>query len=472
MKTKYKIMTLLLVASTMQSCNLLGSIDDIKPPYKLTDETLIIDTNSAEKALNGIYVSWRGYDLRTFSYGMFSLAQTQKGAGAAGASDFEEELIRLDNVLVEKGYSSCYYVLNEANSFLVNLEASTVPGLSDTRRNEMIAEARCQRALANLTLLRCFGEYYDLSSKYGICLFENELIRENIARKRSSVQDVYTSILNDLEFAIKYAPSKSEHYYITPTFAKALKARTLMAQGNYNEAAQTAGEVINEAIGNGYELEDNYEDIFTNQFNSSEMLFAPYVSAPNEVVTSYWSGFKPGNLIEEIAKNIDTENNIDSRYQYAYVDPSIVSDYNTNKYPLKEGNTDVNSYYFMRLAEVYYIKAEAEARLGTSTGYTEARKALKTVIERAGYDEEYVDAISDANLLGMILKHKLMDLNAENFEEWFDLVRYHREGGFEGWSADELAVLPKFSYLLLPIPRNAIGGNNLLEQNPEYVVKQ
>lgn len=465
-------MTLLLAVSTIQSCDLLGSIDDIKPPYKLTDETLIIDANSAEKALNGVYVSWRTYDVRTFSYGMFSLAQTQKGSQIAGASDFEKELIKLDNVLVEKGYLSSYYIVNEVNSFLINLGVDAVPGLLDTRRNEMIAEARCQRALANLTLLRCYGEYYDLSSKYGICLFENELIRENIARARSSVQDVYTSILNDLEFAIKYAPSKFEHYYITPTFAKALKARTLMAQGNYNEAALVAGEVINEAGVNGYALEDNYADIFTNQFNSPEMLFAPCIFAPNELISSNWTGFMPGNLIEAIAKNISAEGDIDSRYQYAYVDPSIVPEYGTNKYPLKEGNNDLNSYYFMRLAEVYYIKAEAEARLGTSTGYAEARKALKAVIERAGYDEDYVNAITDKNLLGIILKHKLMDLSVENFEEWFDLVRYHREGGFEGWSADELAALPKFSYLLLPIPRNAMGGNNLLEQNPEYVVKQ
>ena len=43
----------------------------------------------------------------------------------------------------------------------------------------MIAEARCQRALAYLTLLKCFGEYWKQDSQYGVCLFKDELVRDN-----------------------------------------------------------------------------------------------------------------------------------------------------------------------------------------------------------------------------------------------------------------------------------------------------
>ena len=125
-----------------------------------------------------------------------------------------------------------------------------------------------------------------------------------------------------------------------------------------------------------------------------------------------------------------------------------------------------DSYYFMRLAEVYYIAAEAEARQGQ---YAKARTLLTTVIERAGYTEDDVNAIADGDLLGEILKHKLVDISNENFEEWFDLCRYDRKGGFEGWTEDEKAELPTFRRYLLPIPKASMGANNLLEQNPEYV---
>ncbi len=68
----------------------------------------------------------------------------------------------------------------------------------------------------------------------------------------------------------------------------------------------------------------------------------------------------------------------------------------------------------MRLAEVYYIAAEAEARQGQ---YAKARTLLATVIERAGYTEDDVNAIADSDLLGEILKHKLCDMSNENLEE-------------------------------------------------------
>ena len=101
-----------------------------------------------------------------------------------------------------------------------------------------------------------------------------------------------------------------------------------------------------------------------------------------------------------------------------------------------------DSYYFMRLAEVYYIAAEAEARQGQ---YAKARTLLATVIERAGYTEDDVNAIADGDLLGEILKHKLCDMSNENLE------------------------LPSFRRNLLPIPKASMGANNLLVQNPEYV---
>lgn len=125
-----------------------------------------------------------------------------------------------------------------------------------------------------------------------------------------------------------------------------------------------------------------------------------------------------------------------------------------------------DSYYFMRLAEVYYIAAEAEARQGQ---YAKARTLLATVIERAGYTEDDVNAIADSDLLGEILKHKLCDMSNENLEEWFDLCRYNRQGGFESWTEDEKAELPSFRRYLLPIPKASMGANNLLVQNPEYV---
>ena len=93
---------------------------------------------------------------------------------------------------------------------------------------------------------------------------------------------------------------------------------------------------------------------------------------------------------------------------------------------------------------------------------------MRPLNDRAGYSTDYVDNIPDNKMLGTVLKNKLMELSVESGEEWFDLVRYHREGGYESWNDDEKAQLPAFNQLLLPIPRTAMAGNKLLIQNPAY----
>lgn len=70
------------------------------------------------------------------------------------------------------------------------------------------------------------------------------------------------------------------------------------AQDNYPEAARLSEEVINEAEAAGYELERDYANIFTEQFNSKEMLFAPYTANPNELMDASWFAFSPGSLLK------------------------------------------------------------------------------------------------------------------------------------------------------------------------------
>ncbi len=506
------------VAFTLTSCDLIGSIDDLKPDYVVTDDNYITDAASAQTALNGVYASWRSTGVSYLRYGIASMAHTEMQAMVMGCSEFASENIETNNSNVETAYTAYYNVINTANTFLVHIN-KTIPGLSEDQRIEMIAEARCQRALAYFTLLKCFGEYWDQSSSYGVCLFKDELSRDNQPRKRSSVADSYKLIEEDLDYAIAHCQQQpTGHYMVSSLFAKALKAKMYMAQDNYAEAARLAEEVISEAGAAGYELDSDYSNIFSEQFNSKEMLFAPYTANPDELMDASWFAFTPGSLLTKIADDLapdietggdetvtpggdetvvtpsegddqivtqddviimpDGDGDIvfpdfpggaggaatyDSRYTWAYQGMSMTG---IGKYSkLTPEFMFEDSYYFMRLAEVYYIAAEAEARQGQ---YEKARTLLATVIERAGYTADDVNAIASDSLLGEILKHKLVDLSNENLEEWFDLCRYNRKGGFDGWTDEEKAELPSFRRYLLPIPKASIGANNLLEQNPEY----
>ena len=534
---RYQFLALLSVSAlTFTSCDLIGSIDDMEPDYVVTDLNYITDATSAQTALNGVYASWRSTGVSYLRYGIASMAHTQTQAMVMGVDEFAAENIQTNNSNVETAYTAYYNVINTANTFLVHINKQ-IPGMTEEKRTEMIAEARCQRALAYLTLLKCFGEYWKQDSQYGVCLFKDELVRDNQVRQRSSVADTYKLISEDLDYAIAHCEQHpADHYHMSSLFAKALKAKMYFAQDNYPEAARLSEEVINEAETAGYELESDYANIFTEQFNSKEMLFAPYTANPNELMDASWFAFSPGSLLKKVADDLvpDDETGGDivvpdpgEGGDVVVPDPGeggdvvisggdgseggdvvlpgdgddggiVIPGGDGGDFPFPPGEDDAasydplytwaykgggmtgiakyskltpefmfeDSYYFMRLAEVYYIAAEAEARQGQ---YAKARTFLATVIERAGYTEDDVNAIADSDLLGEILKHKLCDMSNENLEEWFDLCRYNRQGGFESWTEDEKAELPSFRRHLLPIPKASMGANNLLVQNPEYV---
>ena len=534
---RFQFLTLLsATALTLTSCDLIGSLDGIEPEHVVTDDNYITDVSTAQTALNGVYASWRSTGVSYLRYGMSSMAHTQTQAMVMGADEFAAENIETNNSNVETAYTAYYNVINTANTFLVHINKN-IPGLSEEKRTEMIAEARCQRALAYLTLLKCFGEYWKQDSPYGVCIFQDELVRDNQPRKRSTVAETYKLISDDLDYAIAHCEQQpADHYHMSSVFAKALKAKMYMAQDNYAEAARLAEEVIGEAEAAGYALESDYAKIFDEQFNSQEMLFAPYTANPSELMDSNWYMFSPGSLLKKVADDLVPDD--ETGGDIVVPDPGeggdvvvpnpgeggdvvipggdgseggdvvlpgdgddggiVIPGGDGGDFPFPPGEDDAasydplytwaytgkgmtgiakyskltpefmfeDSYYFMRLAEVYYIAAEAEARQGQ---YAKARTLLTTVIERAGYTEDDVNAIADGDLLGEILKHKLVDISNENFEEWFDLCRYNRKGGFEGWTEDEKAELPTFRRCLIPIPKASMGANNLLEQNPEYV---
>ena len=513
---RFQFLTLLsATALTLTSCDLIGSLDGIEPEHVVTDDNYITDVSTAQTALNGVYASWRSTGVSYLRYGMSSMAHTQTQAMVMGAEEFAAENIETNNSNVETAYTAYYNVINTANTFLVHINKN-IPGLSEEKRTEMIAEARCQRALAYLTLLKCFGEYWKQDSPYGVCIFQDELVRDNQPRKRSTVAETYKLISDDLDYAIAHCEQHpADHYHMSSVFAKALKAKMYMAQDNYAEAARLAEEVISEAEAAGYGLESDYAKIFDEQFNSQEMLFAPYTANPSELMDSNWYMFSPGSLLKKVADDLvpddetggdivvpdpgeggdvvvpnpgeggdvvipggdgseggdvvlpgggDDAASYDPLYTWAYTGKGMTGIAKYSK--LTPEFMFEDSYYFMRLAEVYYIAAEAEARQGQ---YAKARTLLATVIERAGYTEDDVNAIADSDLLGEILKHKLCDMSNENLEEWFDLCRYNRQGGFESWTEDEKAELPSFRRYLLPIPKASMGANNLLVQNPEYV---
>ncbi len=442
---------------SLMSCDLLGDIDNIQPENVLTDETLVTDYSSAETALRGVYSSWRNIDIGWFTSLMSMRTGAEKMQYLSGYQGFIENDVKIDNIGVEKNYTALYKVINLANSVLVQLQEKTVDGLEDERRKEMIAEIKFHRAMAHLHLLRQYGEFWDLNSIYGVVSYEQP-VRRNTPKARNTVANIYKLIEDDLSEVVKNAPVYPKaNYYVSQTTGKALLARVKLYMKDYSQAAQLAGEVIIEGPSYGYLLEEEYFDVFRNGFNSSEILFALHASYPKEPTSMSTTRLKVGETTTGIAEEmVAGEGVFDQRYVDAYINAK-------NKY-VKDNYASgepANTHFFLRLAEMYYILAESEAR---QLNWDVARNVLAQICERAGYSDEEIAVIPDAQVLDQILKHKWMELNTENNEEWFDLVRFH--------VIDDYPIAPDFIksvlHLTLPIPMAAIAGNNLLVQNQGY----
>ncbi len=76
----------------------------------------------------------------------------------------------------------------------------------------------------------------------------------------------------------------------------------------------------------------------------------------------------------------------------------------------------------------------------------------------------YVAQLPSETLLRSIFDHKVLELFAENGEDWFDYVRYYKAKNI-GLNAIKSTIKAE-SQLVLPFPQAALAGNALLTQNP------
>ena len=479
-KQNYKMKIKQYISVTLLSviffgCSMMGSIDDIELDNVQTDNELVTDARSAETALNGVYATWNHLDIGWFTNHLSFRSRTINQMGVIGANGFSTNDVKVENSMLARNYTVLYRVINMANSVISKLEKDAPKDIEETRLKGMLAEAKYTRALAHFMLLRQYGEFYKLSSAYGIVIYETPA-RDNEPKERSSVKESFKFIQEDLEFAAENASDEPRaHYYVGRTSSKALLSRVLLYQEKFEQAATLAGEAIDGAADEGYAIEPDYLDIFRKRSLSQEVLFAPYAQYPGEtnfmLINSVFTGPSAQKVADELVPgniNMTSGAGMDYRFAKAFASNYFGAEGNygtrTNKYmsTVFTKGAMTNTLFFMRLAEVYLIKAEADARMNR---YDVARESLEVISSRAGYEDDYVDAIADADLLTMIFKHKWMELAFENNEEWFDLVRFH--------TLDQMEIAPVYiandKHLTLPIPREALAGNNLLVQNPSYL---
>ncbi|WP_298286506.1 RagB/SusD family nutrient uptake outer membrane protein [uncultured Lutibacter sp.] len=439
------------------SCNL-TDVTDVDPVYQISEDKVITNIDQAQTALYGTYgalidgASYISYTPAITS--MMGLTMKPGVWGGGTENSFFKNDVLSDNYYLELIYTDMYFLINNANHVITKTEKLET---EDARKNEIVAEAKFLRALSNFYLLRLWGEFFDENSTNGIVLKKEPIVSAN-PQARASVAETYNLILEDLEYAIQYAPGFSDTFYASSIAAKALKSKVLLYKKDYSNAAQVALEVINS---NERELEDTFSDIFTKKIiETKEAIFqTPFDNSNDRNNKAFMYRAYFGVSDYYISQMED-----DARYEAAIAYTSSGSARN-NKFNNSVYNgvpLTADTEYFLRLGEIYLIYAEAVLR--GNDDIDEALDALNNIRERS--ENILISSTNKDEILEAIRVEKVLELGAESGEEWYDLVRYHKEGNIDINTYKEISSDSK---LILPLPIQTVQlSEGLINQNPGY----
>ena len=338
-------------------------------------------------------------------------------------------------------WTAAYRGINRANNVLAAIP--DVSGLTSAEAAQYRGEALFIRALHYSALLSWFG---------GVPIVTDPArgVGEESLVARSTAAEVYTFIEQELEEAATLLPGAAVEGRASQGSANALLARVYLEEGKYTEARDKATVVL----AAGYSLVPDYGEIFTSK-NSSESIFELQYSLNNQNSLAFWYftqalggrwGFAPSQDLINAYEAGDTR-------LAASVALSGADRYGNKFFRIANGDDNV---VVLRLAEVYLIRAEANARLNADPAVV--RADIDVVRDRAGLGALSAGITSQTDLLNAILQERRVELAMEG-HRFFDLRRHGR--------AEALLNMPA-NRLVFPIPQAERDVNPNLAQNPGY----
>ncbi len=334
---------------------------------------------------------------------------------------------------VQAVWGRAYYAINLVNVFLAGMDVKGATVVGDPKANNFRAEARFVRAMSYYALLQLYARpFWDGNgSKPGVPLrLTPNTGSGNYDLARSTVAEVYTQILADLDYAEQNLPAN----YTTAAFnttrahkntAIAFKTRVYLAMQRYSDVITEANKIVSatapftSASGVAHALQSNVATLYTNYTTTESILSMPFsdVEAPgtqNQLGYYYGSaGMNGGNgeyslLSTGIISNTGWK---ETDARRGLIVTSGGKPY-LNKYPKSAPFTDWAP--VMRYPEVLLSLAEAITR-STNTVDTRALALLNAVRQRSDATTTFVagDFADAAALADAILTERRIEFLGE-----------------------------------------------------------
>ena len=452
----------LLVSVILTSCKKLIEIP-VNPKNQLSKERVFADSVNIIAAVAGIYSNFgiSSTPIPGFFSGGITVYtgltgdELLPGSDIYNAPELYSNNILADNNNIASIWSGAYKSIFEINLCLEGI--ATTKAISEGLKRQLIAELKVSRAFCYFNMVNIWG---------GVPIITSTDYKKTQSIPRASVDSVYSFILTDLTDAAKnLTPLYPSEGRVRPNLyvAQSLLSKVYLYLEQYEHSIDAANIVINSNI---YALPDVSEVFLSGspeaiwqlpangnfQATPEATAFVPYATTitPNYLLsTQLLNAFEPDDLRKAAWLNFNVvEGSPASTAYYPY------------KYKNLESNqTPVEDYTFLRLADIYLIRAEARAHLGN---LEDAITDLNTVRGRAGLKDTSI--VLQGNLLKAIMHERQVELFCEWGNRWFDLKRTK--------AIDAVLTAVKPSWMpwaaLFPIPRRERQANPFLTPNPGY----
>ncbi len=254
MKTQTKLYLILLVAGTLLPFTGCKKFLQKDLQGTLTQQSFPVSPSDALLAINATYESLRDWEYNSGGYPIFDIMSddASKGSnpddGASTVGPYDTFTITPTQSGLDNYWNALYVGVKRANVVIEKIPAITMDANLKTR---YIAEARFIRGLIYFDFVRAWG---------GVPLVTNTT--PPLKLQRSSAEEVYSLIIQDLNFAAENLPLRSGYEATdagraTQGSAKALLARVYLFKHDFINAEKYALEVINSTQ---YGLEPAYID--------------------------------------------------------------------------------------------------------------------------------------------------------------------------------------------------------------------
>lgn len=399
-------------------------------------------------------------------------------------------------------WSQAYHLIYAANNVI-----AAIPDDANDNLKQLKGENIYLRAMVEFNLVRIFGRPYTQGNgeNPGVPVLNQNT---DVLPARNTVKEVYASVIADLLKASDLMTNAKTNIFASKEVAYALLSRVYLYMGDNANAIKYADLVINSGR---YELlqgqayssyfsgapEDNKETIFCIRYTKTQdegfsaigsMYYSglgpdgtsPITTPGGQGNTGWGEVYASKTYVEDLDKN-------PADLRHSFIAPYTIDGvlqnnkkltpntpmYYITKYSFQEGIVTLSSPVYLRLAEMYLNRAEANAKLNNGQKALDDVNLIRT---RAGITTPITLAnVGAGGVLGAVLEERRLEFAFEG-QRAYDLFRNNLPLVREYPGTHSLnnvpntnikqTVLPADPRVIFYIPQYEIDNNPKLTQNP------